>query len=90
MSWKVSAQPNSIGAESVEETHAQGTLTVQSFIFKLQGNPGGHGVFVWSLLAWHVFVGMSVVTSHRRPHQKTLHLLVSEDIGASIVHTWAV
>lgn len=83
-------QLNSIGAESVEETDAQGTLTTQSFIIKLQGNLGGHGLLGWSVLAWDVFVGMSVVTSHRRPHQKTLSLLVQEDIGVSIVQAWAI
>jgi hypothetical protein len=80
------SQLNGVGADDVEETDAQGTLTIHPFIIQLQGNPGGHSLFIWSVLAWDVFVGVSVVTSH----EKTLYLLVPEDIGASMVHTWAV
>lgn len=75
------------GSKCGRET--QGTLTMTSFIVNLQGNPGGRSLLVWSVLAWDVSVGRSVVTSHSRSHRKTLCLLVQHS-GASVVHARAL
>lgn len=67
-------QLGSMDAESVQKASgARGNTPPRRFITEPQGNLGGHIWFVWSVVGWGVFVGMSVVASDRRPQETTLH-----------------